>query len=212
MTTAFIPVGRTSLVKKGNAGIQIQTEYAYRPYPRITTTVSTSGQVLHKIEKKLDNPIESFEEQRKMEEVMRRQHSEVSAIIEQQTFVAALGFKEKLQQQWEGLTLFDQLASMPGIEKIYKLDTKGNFVNANHSDEFKKIFSPIFKNLRDLIEVFTQLPGEPMTRERGVYEVQPDRLYFASTGSECLFIIVRKGSHTINYEQAIGKVVKEASA
>lgn len=208
----FIPAGRTSLVKKGNAGLQLQTEYAYRPYPRITTTVSSSGQVLHKIERKLKRAIESFEEQQKVEEAIRRQHSEVSSVIEQQTFVASLGFKDKLEEKWNGLSLFDQIASIPGVEKIFKLDTDGHFYSSENGNEFKKVFSTIFKNLRDLLEVFSQLPGDPMTRERGVYEVQPNRLYFASLGNECLFIIVRRTDDLTNYEQAISKIIKDSEA
>jgi len=77
----FIPAGRTSLVKRGDQQLQVQTEYAYRPYPRITTTILNAGQVLHKLEKRLDRPIESIEEQNIAEDVIKRQHQEVVALI-----------------------------------------------------------------------------------------------------------------------------------
>lgn len=79
--TQFVPTGRTSLIKKSGADLQIQTEYAYRPYARLTTTIIHNGQVLHKIEKKLEKPIESFEEQSIMEARMQRQHADVVGII-----------------------------------------------------------------------------------------------------------------------------------
>lgn len=79
----FIPTGRTSLVKKGSVSLQVQTEYAYRPYPRLTTTILNNGQVLHKIEKKLDKPIESFDEQSVMEVRMKSQHNDVVNIIKE---------------------------------------------------------------------------------------------------------------------------------
>ena len=84
MTTSnLIPNGRTSRVKKGETSLQVQTEYAYRPYPRLTTTVLNDGQVLHKIEKKLDRPIGSVEEQSEIERMIKRQHSDVVSIIEE---------------------------------------------------------------------------------------------------------------------------------
>ena len=59
----FIPAGRTSLVNKDGSSIQIQTEYAFRPYPRVTTTILDNGRVLHKVERKLNKGIDSIEEQ-----------------------------------------------------------------------------------------------------------------------------------------------------
>ncbi len=61
--------------------LQVQTEYAYRPYPRITTTILTEGQVLHKVEKKLEAVISSIEEQNQTEDVMKKQHREVLSLI-----------------------------------------------------------------------------------------------------------------------------------
>ena len=67
----YIPAGRTSLVRRGGAPIQVQTEYAFRPYPRVTTTILDNGKVLHKVERKLEKGIDSLEEQSHMEEVIR---------------------------------------------------------------------------------------------------------------------------------------------
>lgn len=79
--SGFIPAGRTSLVKRGETMLQVQTEYAHRPYPRITTTILNQGQVLHKLEKKLDHAISTVEEQNIAEDVMKRQHAEVLSLI-----------------------------------------------------------------------------------------------------------------------------------
>lgn len=65
--------------------LQVQTEYAHRPYPRITTTILNQGQVLHKLEKKLDQAIGSIEEQNLAEDVMKRQHAEVLSLINDPT-------------------------------------------------------------------------------------------------------------------------------
>lgn len=86
----FIPAGRTSLVKRGEKALQLQTEYAYRPVPRITTTVSIAGQVLHKIERGLDKPVENLEEKQRMEVRIQRQHTEIKSIIEDPTLAEKL--------------------------------------------------------------------------------------------------------------------------
>src|SRR3990172_3768301 len=77
----YIPAGRISMVDKGGVALHVQTEYAYRPYPRVTTTILDRGRVLHKVEKKLPKGIDSPEEQSQMEEVIKHQHSEILAII-----------------------------------------------------------------------------------------------------------------------------------
>ena len=80
-TADLIPTGRTSLVKRGEVSLQVQTEYAHRPLPRITTTVQQDGRVLQKIERSLDNPIASIEEKNLMEDTIRKQHLEILTII-----------------------------------------------------------------------------------------------------------------------------------
>ena len=82
VVSAFIPAGRTSLVRRGDTQLQVQTEYAHRPFPRITTTILKQGQVLHKVEKKLERAIGSVEEQNLAEDIMKRQHAEVLSLIQ----------------------------------------------------------------------------------------------------------------------------------
>ncbi len=82
VVSGFIPAGRTSLVRRGDTQLQVQTEYAHRPFPRITTTILKQGQVLHKVEKKLEHAIASIEEQNLAEDVMKRQHAEVLSLIQ----------------------------------------------------------------------------------------------------------------------------------
>ena len=79
--TNYVPAGKTSIIKRGNLSYQLQTEYAYRPYPRITTTILNEGQVLKKIERKLDNAIESIEEQNRVQDIIQSQHNEVFRLL-----------------------------------------------------------------------------------------------------------------------------------
>ena len=79
--TNYVPAGKTSIIRRGDLSYQLQTEYAYRPYPRITTTILHEGQVLKKIERKLDNAIESIEEQNRVQDIIQSQHNEVFRLL-----------------------------------------------------------------------------------------------------------------------------------
>lgn len=199
--TGFIPAGRTSMVKKGDMQFQVQTEYAQRPAPRITTTILNSGQVVNKIERTLDHEISSLDEQARAEVALKRQHQEVIGILQEQPTEAVTAARNAI----EGAAgeSAERLLLIPGVQKVYALDTEGNFFSDSGSREFEQSFAPIFRSVRELMNVFSALPGSESERESGVYEVERDRLYFASVGNECYFIIVRRVNVTTNYEQEI---------
>ena len=199
--TGFIPAGRTSMVKKGDMQLQVQTEYAQRPAPRITTTILNSGQVVNKIERSLDHEISSLDEQARVEVALKRQHQEVIGILQEQPTEAVTAARNAI----EGAAgeSAERLLLIPGVQKVYALDTEGNFFSDSGSREFEQSFAPIFRSVRELMNVFSALPGSESERESGVYEVERDRLYFASVGNECYFIIVRRVNVTTNYEHEI---------
>ncbi len=71
-------------MKRGDAEIQLQTEYAPRPTPRITSSILLSGELLHKIETPLDSPIETQEQLDKVERLMLRQHGDALKALKNQ--------------------------------------------------------------------------------------------------------------------------------
>lgn len=185
--------------------MQVQTEYAQRPAPRLTTTISNSGQVVNKIERALDHEISSLDEQARVEVSLKRQHQEVIGILQEQSEQQAgnQGDAGGSAGEWT-----DRLLAIPGVQKVYALDNDGNFFSDSGSEEFRKTFAPIFRNIRELMTVFNPMPDTDCARETGVYEVERDRLYFASVGSECYFVIVRRVNVTTNYEQEIKSSLK----
>ena len=305
----YIPAGRTSLVRRGDLKLQLQTEYASRPAPRITTTISRDGRVLHKIERELIKKIDSVEEQHHIERVIRRQHDDISEIIRNPEFDIKLGKDpdpEKARQNVEAeqraavakqeaetvaeaeaeveaeaeaesdqLTEADFLAPTPyptakkpdppvrpapsgrqvpdeelatpedleraiaaereetaavvddsdwdetdqaiyayerllvakGVTHVYRLDNQGKFIGHKEDKHFRKKFGFIFKNLHEMMNLFTQLPGHNAERERGVCEIQLDRLYFASVGTECYFVVVERTDGDTDFEKVIRKAV-----
>jgi len=165
--------------------------------------------VLHKIEKKLDRPIGSSEEQTEIERMIKRQHAEVVAIIEEHNAGKPAMLEVLKTSHSDYLTLADRLKTIPGVQRIYDLDNDGNFLRQENVEAFRKAFGPVFKGLRDLIEIFSQIPGITMTREKGVYEVERDRLYLVSCGDEICIVTVNPTNDKIVYEHAIRKAVDD---
>jgi hypothetical protein len=278
----YIPTGRTSLVKRGELKLQLQTEYASRPAPRITTTISRDGRVLHKIERELQKTIESIEEQQHIERIIRRQHDDIAEIIRNPEFDIKLGkdpdpeqnrrnveaqqadqarqaaaqaavsapyptarksaghgnaaeaipeaelatpedldralapeepeiSEEPENEHWDGadqaVYAYERLLVTRGVTHVYRLDNQGNFIGHKEDKQFRKKFGFIFKNLHEMMNLFTQLPGRQAERERGVCEIQMDRLYFASIGTECFIVVVERIDGDTNFEKVIRRAI-----
>jgi hypothetical protein len=232
----FIPAGRTSLVDRGKNLYQIQTEYAYRPYARITTSIANNGQVVHKIEKKLEKPIESLDEQSKIEDRIKQQHLEVVGILRhngspvdksKQEDITVVGTKEQIESNEyietsdepieenqffasnnQGyLTLIDRFTSIDGVKYVFQLNYKGYLISDDISSTVKKVYSSVFKNIRSLIDVFSTLPGETITREKGVYEIEREKLYLISAGENFYLIVMDRADPDINYEGYLKSIV-----
>ncbi|MEW6050060.1 MAG: hypothetical protein AB1644_03240 [Candidatus Zixiibacteriota bacterium] len=211
-TSDNIPVGRTSLVKKGAVSLQVQTEYASRPNPRITTCILNSGQILHKIERTLERPVVTIEEQLHVEGTIKRQHAEVLAILQGDTYTlpSTGGEITSSRPGLPPMTAEARLAAIAGVQRVIRLENDGTFADSSLSEEFKQQFSAVFRGLRDIMELFGRIPGVGTSRQRGVYEVERDRLYFASAGTECYFVLVRRVDVTTHYEQMIRTALNEA--
>ena len=199
----FIPVGRTSLVKRGTTSLQVQTEYASRPYPRVTTTVLNSGQVIQKVERKLEHAVETLEEQSRIEAAIQQQHGEVLALIEKEVPVEKRGSVAHKPSKSVPYSMYDRLNSVVGLQRLYRLGVDGAFVSNSASEQFRKIFAPVFKDLQQVVDIFPLIPGEKGVRQKGVCEIEHDRLYFVSTGSESYFVAVQPTDAKINYETTL---------
>ncbi|UCD16603.1 MAG: hypothetical protein JSV44_09075 [Candidatus Zixiibacteriota bacterium] len=202
----YIPAGCTSRSMHGSIELQVQTEYAIRPTPRLTTTVLSSGQVIHKIEKDLPAPIKDLDDKARVEILLRRQHLQVLEVVKGEGFSSLL--RERFPDEFAPAgppSLVDRLKSIDGVLRIYPVSNDGSFGGCELSNDFKKRFGVIFKNLRDILEVFTELPAG--RREQGVYEVERDRLYLISCGNECYFVLMSPSEARIDFEAALEEIL-----
>lgn len=76
-----MPGGLSSEAKLKDAKFCVQTEFAQRPKPRVTTTISRDGVVVKKVENAWERLPQTEEEKDKIERFLRRQHQNVIAKI-----------------------------------------------------------------------------------------------------------------------------------
>lgn len=170
--------------------MQVQTEYASRPTPRITTTIIREGQVIQKIERNLDNPISSHDEQASTERVIQKQHIEICNILK----ANKKGKNEPeaantSQAPVTDLSVLERIQSVAGVERIFRLDNDGNFIGAKPSKEFNSAFALVLSSLREILDIFVRIPGIGPTRETGVYEMERNSLYLISMGTEFYIVV-----------------------
>lgn len=209
-TNSFLPAGRTSRIKKGEVYLQLQTEYAARPYPRITTTIINDGRVVHKVEKKLSQPVDCYEEQQRIEAAMRHLHSEITSVVKENPFNGERGVGGAKSSS-APLGIPEKLAAVKGVRRVLELDQDGQFTQSEPSEAFRGLYKDLLKSLADLIQIFDTLPGENGNRQKGVYEVERNRLYFLSSGTFFYFVLCEPKDEPVEFEKVF-KAIITASA
>jgi len=73
----MIPNGLVSEASFKDAKLCVQTEFAQRPKPRVTTTISLNGEVVEKVENIWERPPQTEEDKQEIEKFLKRQHQQV---------------------------------------------------------------------------------------------------------------------------------------
>jgi hypothetical protein len=211
----YIPAGRTSRIRRGETDLTLQTEYAVRPVPRLTTSVFLEGQVIYKIEKELENPVSTIEEKSRVETLLRRQHVQALDVVKSDNFppsAAPVVNPSSLSQETTveridkyEQSMSDRIRDVDGVVYVIELDNEGNFASSTLSDKFIKQFSVISKNLHEILDIFSAMPGG--SREQGVYEVERNRLYLVSAGKVCYFVLTRVDNAATDYESVLQRIL-----
>ena len=77
------PAGISGEASWGEERFCVQTEFASRPKPRITTSISLHGEVVQKVEYLWEKQPQSGEDRDQIERVLRKQHRQVINDIEE---------------------------------------------------------------------------------------------------------------------------------
>jgi hypothetical protein len=79
--TAYIPPGKLGSHKHRDKLLQIQTEFAHRPRPRITTSVVVDGCTVHKVDRGWVDDLSLEENRLRLDIELDEQHREIMAQI-----------------------------------------------------------------------------------------------------------------------------------
>lgn len=127
--SSYIPGGKLAAVSHGGQKIEIQTEFSRYPEPRIATAVSLAGRVIHKIQKQWGKQIDSLEELQVVEELIKKQHSEVVALVNEHaaTLVAQSG--EGAASQPAGPDVLDKVNALPDVQSAFIVTAAGKLLS-----------------------------------------------------------------------------------
>jgi hypothetical protein len=79
----ILPAGLLSETRFGDTKFFVQTEFASRPQPRVTTTISVDGAVVEKVENIWEKLPQTDEEKEAIETYLREQHQRVLKTIKE---------------------------------------------------------------------------------------------------------------------------------
>jgi len=146
----FLPAGRLAKVEHDGVVIQIQTEFSWRPHPRIATGVFIDGVVIHKIQKDWDAPVDTDEQQRVVENFINRQHAEIVAIIESQK-------KDLVNRQKRISTeeLLEKILHLDGVNAAWCMTKKGVISPDSGGRELLPEYRTTFETLIDLCGILS---------------------------------------------------------
>jgi len=166
----YIPSGRLSAISRDGDKIQIQTEFAVSPHPRLTTSVVFRGQLVHKEESPWDVDTSTPEGQRELEESLKHQHFAVHARVEQgeieliprgpMAATEKLAMPEMPAPPRSG----HPAASTPGVMRLFIVSRNGDVLAADDSGVPSAAHSGIFPAASELIDFWESAESERFTQ------------------------------------------------
>jgi len=170
----FIPNGRLSAVSHEGDKIQIQTEFALHPRPRVTTTVVLGGRVLHKEEKAWEAATDTPESQQELESFLQKQHLAVHAKVEERLLVLEPPRPPQAARsdvQMPGAPRGRHPATKtPGVMRLFIVSRSGDLLAADDTGIPSPRNAELFKAAAEFIEFYetseSQRFGQMLTRER----------------------------------------------
>ncbi|MCK4223766.1 MAG: hypothetical protein KAX39_01215 [candidate division Zixibacteria bacterium] len=91
----IIPGGLSSEASFKDTKFCVQTEFAQRPKPRVTTTISLNGEVVEKVENIWERLPQTEEDKQEIEKFLKRQHQQVLKKIREKSEKLASPEREK---------------------------------------------------------------------------------------------------------------------
>lgn len=135
-STDYIPQGRLGSHQHGKKLLQIQTEFAHRPRPRLTTSVVLDGRTVHKTDRDWADDLTLEENRIRLDADLKKQHEAIMGLVAQR----AADFVEEVKpvpvqsthdtnlQADIRDTMEEVLRTCPYVLALYEFDAEGEVV------------------------------------------------------------------------------------
>jgi hypothetical protein len=204
-----IPGGLASEASVKETKYCVQTEFAQRPKPRVTTTISLNGEVVEKVENIWDRLPQTEEDKKEVETFLKKQHQQVLENIKNKKAESAtFGLETKGSVDPKGtstLKIEEELSRTPGIYGWILL-SEDNGMKANQlSTKEKGDYSDIVRSVRH----FSKLLSSETTLgnfQGGILEVSDSRMVFLPLRTQFLALQVEPQTDVKKLIQSIKAV------
>lgn len=199
----YQPPGRLSKVTGPDFMIQIQTEFAWSPHARITTSVILDGVLIHKIQKEWDSPLETDEEKQAVSKLINKQHNEVEKIIRtNQDFILDYGKPKKKETDFEAVLEID------GVSRAFLLSGDGILTPFTDEEiEIEKVH--LFENLFELVE-FLDLTTSLGGMQEGFLVLDDDRIMIFKYKVSYLIVVLTQSASSKDTARRVIDFIKAA--
>ena len=157
----FIPPGRLSSYRHGGETFQVQTEYAPRPHPRVTTSVVLGGRIVHKVDRAWEEDVEGETARKTLESFLAEQHRQALELVRVRAgdYLAAPpplrpapGYVAPSFRE----SMVEVLGSLPFVSAVYEFDEEGKTAFAR---QFRDVVAEWDREFIMLAELIAAFPG-----------------------------------------------------
>jgi hypothetical protein len=207
----FNPSGISSQIKIEGKLFHLQTEFAPRPKPRITTSIILNGETVHKIDNLWEEPLETEEEKEKIESFLRKQHETAVKFTKENAadFIKAEE-TEVIKKEPKSIfsDLWKRISNLEGIENLTAISQDGSVFYSEKGDQFASQISPLAVNCNRFANFLSQISrlGE---FEGGVVEANNKRIAFINYRKSIFALALKSGKDLNELLAEVKGVLKE---
>ncbi len=149
----MLPAGLGSEAKFKDAKLYVQTEFAQRPRPRVTTTIFLNGEVVEKVENIWEKLPQTEEEKQKIEKFVREQHRQVLEKIKKRgekfTSLKQSQKKEAPAEEDMGAKICEELSKADGVLEWVVISKEDKTVASQTSSPKAEEIQDITRQIKD---------------------------------------------------------------
>lgn len=150
--------GKLGYHKFGEKTLQVQTEFALRPRPRITSSVVVDGRIVHKTDREWTEDLSIPDNREKLEAILADQHkTTMEMVVERATELVGVSPAEKIEAAggYEPPTFRDSivevLSSVGYTMALYEFDESGQVVYRRNFRDMVAEWDREFETLSQIV-------------------------------------------------------------